>query len=399
MADSSFKGILSLNDVRIKQAKNVWPVADTVVTISNIGSQNYLFTIDTQRNYTNQFLYYALNSVDTGNSISASDFEDNNIQGELYFNASGTVVFTKKLLLPAAKKFNLQLRTGSLAGTNVFTSSNLVIAAVPFAKSNIKPQTFEYLIVAGGGAGGSDTYNDRSAGGGGAGGFLTATGFPITAGANIVITVGSGGAGATGTKGGEGSNSSIAGTSTITSIGGGGGAGHGASSNVPAGNGGSGGGATHDDAAGPRGLGTAGQGNNGGTAGNSQGGAGNVSVITGSSVTYAGGGAASASSLYAGGGGGGAGTTATTGSFNGGAGGGGNSGQSDSVVTGTAGTPNTGGGGGGSRETQSGAGGSGVVIIRYPDYFADATTTGNPNVITSGGYLIYRFWQSGSIIF
>ena len=126
MADSSFQGILSLNDVRIRQNKNVWPVADTVVTVSNIGSQNYLFTIDTQRNYTNQFLYYALNSVDTGNSISASDFQDNNIQGELYFNASGTVVFTKKLLVSTAKKFNLQLRTGSLAGTNVFTSSNIV---------------------------------------------------------------------------------------------------------------------------------------------------------------------------------------------------------------------------------------------------------------------------------
>jgi hypothetical protein len=64
---------------------------------------------------------------------------------------------------------------------------------------------------------------------------------------------------------------------------------------------------------------------------------------------------------------------------------------------------NTGGGGGGHGyfyQGSGGSGGSGVVIIRYPEsYFEAAATTGSPNVTVSGGYRIYRFWQSGSIIF
>jgi hypothetical protein len=38
--------------------------------------------------------------------------------------------------------------------------------------------------------------------------------------------------------------------------------------------------------------------------------------------------------------------------------------------------------------------------LKYPSAFANASnTTGNPNVIVSGGNTIYRFWQSGSITF
>jgi hypothetical protein len=41
-----------------------------------------------------------------------------------------------------------------------------------------------------------------------------------------------------------------------------------------------------------------------------------------------------------------------------------------------------------------------VVIIRYADTFASATsTTGSPNVIVSGGYRVYQFTSSGSITF
>jgi hypothetical protein len=47
-----------------------------------------------------------------------------------------------------------------------------------------------------------------------------------------------------------------------------------------------------------------------------------------------------------------------------------------------------------------GNGGSGVVIIRYPDtYPAAASTTGSPSVTTSGGYRIYQWTGSGSITF
>jgi hypothetical protein len=47
-----------------------------------------------------------------------------------------------------------------------------------------------------------------------------------------------------------------------------------------------------------------------------------------------------------------------------------------------------------------GIGGSGIVVLSYPSAYATASaTTGNPNVIISGGNTIYRFWQSGSITF
>jgi hypothetical protein len=45
------------------------------------------------------------------------------------------------------------------------------------------------------------------------------------------------------------------------------------------------------------------------------------------------------------------------------------------------------------------AGGKGVIILRYADTFDAATTTGSPTVTVTGGYRIYQFNDSGSIIF
>lgn len=46
------------------------------------------------------------------------------------------------------------------------------------------------------------------------------------------------------------------------------------------------------------------------------------------------------------------------------------------------------------------AGGSGIVIIRYADTFAAATsTTGSPTITVSGGYRTYTWTGSGSITF
>jgi hypothetical protein len=48
----------------------------------------------------------------------------------------------------------------------------------------------------------------------------------------------------------------------------------------------------------------------------------------------------------------------------------------------------------------AGAGGSGIVIIRYPDaYNAATSTTGSPTITVSGGYRVYTFTASGSITF
>jgi hypothetical protein len=62
---------------------------------------------------------------------------------------------------------------------------------------------------------------------------------------------------------------------------------------------------------------------------------------------------------------------------------------------------NTGGGGGGARSSTGavgGQGGSGIVIVRYADTFADAVTvTGTYTFTNSGGFKEYKFTDSGSI--
>jgi hypothetical protein len=41
-----------------------------------------------------------------------------------------------------------------------------------------------------------------------------------------------------------------------------------------------------------------------------------------------------------------------------------------------------------------------VVVLRYSTAYPIPTANvGNPNVIITGGYRVYRFWQSGSITF
>jgi hypothetical protein len=236
--------------------------------------------------------------------------------------------------------------------------------------------TADYLVVAGGGAGGKGRNGIDYAGGGGAGGLrstVTATGgggslgTALSLSANTVYQAIVGAGGAAGNIAGNGSNSTF---STITSIGGGRGGGDGTNVNQ---DGGSGGGAslysTVSGASRLGGSGTANQGYNGGNgtsgspyrsgggggagaAGTTSNGGNGVAVsITGSSITYAGGG------------GGGASTSASAGT--GGTGGGG-AGSGSGV--GANGTVYLGAGGGGGYEGSSsigGNGGSGVIIIRY----------------------------------
>jgi hypothetical protein len=248
--------------------------------------------------------------------------------------------------------------------------------------------TVEYLVVAGGGGGGGNT-----AGGGGAGGYLTGN-LSVSAG-TCVVTVGAGGAGGlaaapTAQRGINGSISSITGgASAISATGGGGAAGWDESAN-PFKNGGSGAGRT-GSANGISigiGLGTAGQGNNGGLNSAGCAGGGGGAGTAGGNASDTGNGSAGAggngliSSIsgtaryYAGGGGGGGGSkTRTSGATSGAAGsgglGGGGAGTAGDQTTATAGTVNTGGGGGGggfvfgSYGGAGGLGGSGVVIIRY----------------------------------
>ena len=253
---------------------------------------------------------------------------------------------------------NYRVHTFTSVGTNTFT----VTRAGPV----------EYLIVAGGGAGGRGN-PDR--GGGGAGGVLS--GSTIASVQSYQIVVGSGGEVLDGTGNGvNGVNSSAFG---LTAFGGGGG-GNFRSNGVSGGSGGGGGGGSNEtpgtsDNGGTGGGGVQGQGNAGGTGGENAGASRN---------NGGGGGGAGSPGLNAGqgnfgsavnqnaGGGGGFGIvsniTGTNQFFGGGGAGGSNSGTNGLGGTGGGGnapggngSPNTGSGGGGG----GGAGGSGIVIVRY----------------------------------
>jgi len=244
--------------------------------------------------------------------------------------------------------------------------------------------SIDYLVIAGGGAGGRGPNGANMGAGGGAGGYRESSGtvgsfsasplgacvaaLPVSA-TGYPITVGAGGAtpNVIGCRGDTGANSIF---SSITSAGGGGG---GAQSPSNATNGGSGGGS----AGGIPGGGTAGvgntppvsppQGNPGGVGGGSSpaGGGGGAAAAGGAGTGPAGGpGGAGATSSINGtptgrGGGGGGNGTPTCGTA--GPGGGGGSG-----APGANGTVNTGGGGAGTHNPYvAGNGGSGIVIIRY----------------------------------
>jgi len=236
----------------------------------------------------------------------------------------------------------------------------------------------EYLVIAGGGSGGSQPATYFGAGGGGAGGLRTGTGFAVSG--IIPVTVGAGGA-APSAGNYQGNNGGDSAFSTITATGGGGG-GSGKNDALGAGKtGGSGGGEGWFNSPAGYGSGTSGQGNKGGSGVSSGskggGGGGGAGADGGDAGKYGGkGGAGTASSItgtattYACGGGGGvyeyAGTAGAGGCTSAGAGGA----KSTSGNNGNSGTKGTGSGGGGATSGQSaakagGAGGSGIVIIKY----------------------------------
>ena len=233
----------------------------------------------------------------------------------------------------------------------------------------------EVLVVAGGG-GGSGNYYDDGAGGGG-GGLIYNSNFAVTPGTQLTANVGDGGAASSGNQGGDGGNSVFG---ALTAIGGGGGAAHRSAGRE----GGSGGGSAgqyggSDNAVG--GNGTAGQGFAGGTAtgysGSGGGGASSIGLPAGNPGWGFGGNGGngkiysiSGTATYYAGGGGGYGYSASS-TTTGGLGGGGNGGNPTPLAP-TPGTPNTGGGGGGGRTggqvpfVGTAAGGSGIIIVRYP---------------------------------
>ena len=276
----------------------------------------------------------------------------------------------------------------SATGGTMTTSQNYTIHTftsdgtfTPNGSANV-----EVLVVAGGGSGGGST-----AGGGGAGGLIYNSSYLVSE-SSMPVTIGDGGVQANEQTSGNNGENSVFGI--LTAIGGGGGGFTASASNGGPGlNGGSGGGgARYGAKVNINGLGTTGQGNNGGAYGTDTypggggGGAGQAGFAPTASKSGNGGNGLSFSiggseAYYAGGGGGGS----QSSGGNGGLGGGG-TGTSNGTV-GTAGTPNTGGGGGGGwlySGGRGGAGGSGIVIIRY---LTDTVTypSNSPVVTSSSG--------------
>ena len=337
--------------------------------------------------------------------------------------------------LTASQAYYIKLRAVNAIGTATIESS-----AVSFTTANIP---VEYLVVAGGGAGGEDI-----AGGGGAGGLRTNVVGATSGGgasaeaalslapATYTVTVGAGGNAVTGSEsivGNQGSPGNASVFGSISTVGGGGG---GAEGGGGAGTGGSGGGAgysTNTGAAGTANQGYAGGNAIGGTCGGG-GGAGGVGVSPASAGSYGGNGGPGVlstidgNSYYYAGGGGASGWTSALGAGNGGAGGGGGgggAGSSYNLNPGTGNTQgrnnglngnigsvgkggnagaNTGGGGGGAGESNagyqstSGAGGSGIVIVRYLTADAVGRTVTGGTATTSGSYTVRTFTASGSLV-
>lgn len=287
----------------------------------------------------------------------------NNLRSFIY--ASQGYVFSGQ-----AYFWGMKLEPGSVATEYFPVSSNkspTTWTDLTTTASTPNLTSVQALVVAGGGGGGGDI-----GGGGGGGGVIYNTAVSVTPGTSYTVTVGPGGQGIPFSVVGQaqGVNGSNSVFGSLTAIGGGGGAVYHAIGN----NGGSGGGGSAESAGG---LGTAGQGFNGGIGG------GNVGYNAGGGGGAGGIGQAGDGVNFLGGDGG-AGVTydisgVSTGYGGGGGGGGfnrgGNATQGGGIgwprlsgdTRGLNGTPNTGGGGGGTGGFGGSTnGGSGIVIIRYP---------------------------------
>jgi hypothetical protein len=336
--------------------------------------------------------------------------------------AKGTTAERDAISSPQAGMIRNNTETDKVEVYNGTAWRNLVEAG-----NTTTPLTVEYLVVAGGGAGG----NGMGAGGG-AGGLIhnyNGTALSLTVGTSYQVTVGNGATGSTSNVTANGGDSVF---NTLTAIGGGGGSSlqmqrNGGTLNGAAGGSGGGSGATDGNTGSYPGIGvggaaqqpssvSGGYGNAGGNPAQNKGyypgpgggGAGGVGTTPPTTLSNGGAGGAGlqvdidGNNYYWAGGGGGSGYYNATSAGAGGIGGGGggafaygytrvpaagggsaiNSGSSGGPGTasqlGGSGGDNTGGGGGGAGWSggAGGNGGSGVVILRYPSAYAITFQTG-----------------------
>jgi hypothetical protein len=386
---STTGGILTTN--AISNSSNT-AVTTNTTTFGNITSNGNVVTANV---YADRFFY------SNGTAFSSSSFGNTDIG--LYLSSSNAVVGTSAINVPSG---NTAQRPGSpMVGMIRYnTSLNRFEGYLPAGGwQNMLSDAYsiDYIIVAGGGAGGV-----WHAGGGGAGGVLAATGYTVTPNNSYPISVGAGGSGGSNPITVVGTNGTDSTGFGYTAIGGGRGGNYDAT--APS-SGGSGAGGNGDAGGSPNRTlgapGTAGQGYAGGNGiqGHAGGGGGGAGGVGGTTTNTNVGGAGGIGyqwlngTYYAGGGGGG--TWAGPSPSSGGTGGGGNGSYNYNTNPPTAGAVNTGGGGGGSGAQGNNtswaayiAGGSGVVIVRYL-----GTQRGTGGTVTSAsGYTYHTFTGSGS---
>jgi hypothetical protein len=214
----------------------------------------------------------------------------------------------------------------------------------------------EVLVVAGGGSGGRHSSNGAC--GGGAGGLIYIPNYSVTPGSSYTVTVGSGGASVTSgdVRGNNGGNSVF---DTLIAIGGGGGGRGDGGQDPSTGGSGGGGGANGMGVAGTPGQGhRGGNGITGGGNGSGGGGAGGPGLSGAATAVFKGG----AGVIYA--------ITGTPTIYAQGGD------RQNSTLAGTPGGANTGNGGQGSYQNNSGAGGSGIVVLRYSRSVNNTDSTG-----------------------
>jgi hypothetical protein len=301
--------------------------------------------------------------------------------------ASGTFVAGSTFRIYGVAALNTTPVTSPLAlGGNIVANDGTYWYHAFLTSGTFTPQKnlygCDYLVVAGGGGGGG-----QIGGGGGAGGLRYFSSQSFAQNTSYPAIIGAGGAGINGT--GQETNSGTNSSFNSTSATGGGAGGSNGGTWGQGKNGGSSGGAGENNAtfSGNAGGYTPVEGYGGGNASQSanygSGGGGGAGGAGASGTTSAGGNGGvgintystfatttntGVSGYYAGGGGGS--IIQSSGNGSGGAGGGGRGGCFEDVVQPQSGTANTGGGGGGQASNStsflSGAGGSGIVIVRYP---------------------------------
>jgi hypothetical protein len=348
-----------------------------------------------------------------GETLDEDEINDFLMQGVLVF--AGTAARGSAIPNPVEGQFSFRTDDDVL---EFYDSTDWVALSTP-------PISFDFLVVAGGGCGGARLSASVIAGGGaGAGGLRTSVSgdtsggglaaeasLLVAKGGSYTVTVGAGGAGSS-EVGGNGSNSVFG---PIVSRGGGGGSKSSVTGGADGGSGGAGGGIPPGPAFDLPGRGTFAQGFNGGngavssTASQQNGGGGGGASANGTSGTTGGGGSGgngqittiistslatsesvgqvSGSDVYFAGGG--------AGNIRGGSAGA--AGLGGGGLDGVAGTINTGGGGGGTQEvTPTATGGSGIVILKYPDTISLTIGVGLTSVTSSSGGFKTTIFKAGT---